>query len=339
MVPPSATSKRPRRRVSAPVNAPFSWPNSSEVINVGGMAAQLTLRKATSSFPVPVSPVMRTVESVGATRETLARTASNGGRGPADRLRRPDDLVEHRDALDLFAERQVLSLQLLRPLPILDVGRRGVPPRNPAVFLTKRSVMTQEPAVGSILRAHVGLVLEGLAARKLLASALMFLEVVGMGHRPKEVSSTKLFEGAAEIVERRSIRVEPPAVRAEDDDVLRNGIHEMAKFPFVLPYPLLGLPPIIDVGARSIPSDDVPLLVAQWRGAHQHPAVHTIRAAHPVFGLDRLPRRQGRAPLVHDLRHILLVQQMEAAPAKLFHGFTDVLQQRSIAEIDLPVGP
>jgi len=62
------------------VNAPRSWPNSSEAISVPGSAAQLTvisarsarrerrwMARATSSLPVPVSPVMSTVESVAAT--------------------------------------------------------------------------------------------------------------------------------------------------------------------------------------------------------------------------------------------------------------------------------
>src|SRR5207253_1310749 len=42
MVPPSASSNRPSRRSAAPVNAPFSWPNSSLSSRVSGMAAQFT---------------------------------------------------------------------------------------------------------------------------------------------------------------------------------------------------------------------------------------------------------------------------------------------------------
>jgi hypothetical protein len=39
---PWADSKRPRRRCNAPVKAPLSWPNNSEAISEGGMAAQFT---------------------------------------------------------------------------------------------------------------------------------------------------------------------------------------------------------------------------------------------------------------------------------------------------------
>jgi 16S rRNA (adenine1518-N6/adenine1519-N6)-dimethyltransferase len=45
-VPPSANSKRPSRRWWAPVNAPRSWPKSSDSIKVSGMAAQLSSTKA-----------------------------------------------------------------------------------------------------------------------------------------------------------------------------------------------------------------------------------------------------------------------------------------------------
>jgi len=83
IVPPSASSKRPCRRWMAPVNAPFSWPKSSEATSEEGIAAQLTLTnaredrfdrlwiaRAMSSFPVPVSPSRSTLASVVATLST-----------------------------------------------------------------------------------------------------------------------------------------------------------------------------------------------------------------------------------------------------------------------------
>ena len=80
MEPPSASENLPRFVLVASVNAPLRWPNNSDSISVSGMAAQLTVTKgilwralrlwmarATSSLPVPVSPVMRTVLRVAAT--------------------------------------------------------------------------------------------------------------------------------------------------------------------------------------------------------------------------------------------------------------------------------
>ena len=81
-MPPSASSKAPWRVLVAPVKAPFSWPKSSLSISVLAIAPQSTtmngpsraaaqLRgcvRATRSLPVPVSPSISTVASVGAIR-------------------------------------------------------------------------------------------------------------------------------------------------------------------------------------------------------------------------------------------------------------------------------
>ena len=80
-VPARASSKRPGLRVTAPVKAPFSWPNNSLSSRFSGIAAQLTatngpvalgpcswIARATTSFPVPDSPWISTVAVLGATR-------------------------------------------------------------------------------------------------------------------------------------------------------------------------------------------------------------------------------------------------------------------------------
>ena len=80
-MPPSASANLPFLVVVAPVNAPRTWPNSSDSSSDSGIAAQLTLMsgmsrcglrlwiaRAISSLPVPVSPVISTVLLVSATR-------------------------------------------------------------------------------------------------------------------------------------------------------------------------------------------------------------------------------------------------------------------------------
>src|ERR1019366_3848426 len=77
-VPCCATSKHPARRSLAPVNDPFSCPNSSLSISVSGSAAQLMATngpcrrglsacsvRATISLPVPLSPVISTHALLG----------------------------------------------------------------------------------------------------------------------------------------------------------------------------------------------------------------------------------------------------------------------------------
>src|SRR6266516_2961451 len=88
-VPVSANSNRPSRRSAAPVKAPFSWPNISDSTRSLGIAALFTVTNgfaarrlcrwiadATSSFPVPDSPVISTRDSVGATRAIHVRSSS-----------------------------------------------------------------------------------------------------------------------------------------------------------------------------------------------------------------------------------------------------------------------
>ena len=72
-MPPRASSNRPFLSTTAPVKAPRTWPNSSDSRSPSGSAPQLTgtnaraergpwrwMARATSSLPVPVSPVTST---------------------------------------------------------------------------------------------------------------------------------------------------------------------------------------------------------------------------------------------------------------------------------------
>src|SRR6516164_3278899 len=86
-VPLSACSNFPMWRPAAPVNAPFSCPNSSDSNSSAGTAAQFSvtngpsrrgdfswMARATSSLPVPVWPKMHTLVSLAATRSICANS-------------------------------------------------------------------------------------------------------------------------------------------------------------------------------------------------------------------------------------------------------------------------
>src|SRR5439155_144773 len=162
-VPLSTSSKRPTPRSVAPVNAPRSCPNISDSTRSFGMAALFThtnrfaarplwrwIAEATSSLPVPDSPVISTRASVGATRAIRARTSSMAGLTPtsgsawpsascrrrfsasvrdsltaARRLRHPDRAVVGLDRLPHQREAQPGPVLLGRevglehPLPLL----------------------------------------------------------------------------------------------------------------------------------------------------------------------------------------------------------------------------
>src|SRR6266850_1301706 len=131
IVPPSADSNRPRRLWSAPVNAPFSCPNSSEASNEGGIAAQLTrmnarlprlerlwIARATSSLPVPVSPWIRTVESVGATFAICANTVRSASEEPTISSNIDERTISSRNATFSFRVRSSARLRSSMSVPV-----------------------------------------------------------------------------------------------------------------------------------------------------------------------------------------------------------------------------
>ena len=130
-VPPWAASKRPMRRSRASVKAPFSWPKSSLSISVAGIAAQFTddealvargprswIARATSSLPVPLSPVISTFARD--VRDALDR-AEDG----AHRLALPDQATEPRASGHLVAQPHdfLLERAALEELAHLDAQR------------------------------------------------------------------------------------------------------------------------------------------------------------------------------------------------------------------------
>ena len=77
---------------SAPVNAPFEWPNSSLSSNSAERLGQWTvtngfgarrlrawIARASTPFPVPLSPRSSTVASLPATADTVCKTARMAG--------------------------------------------------------------------------------------------------------------------------------------------------------------------------------------------------------------------------------------------------------------------
>ena len=128
-MPPSASSNLPRRSAAAPVNAPFSWPNSSLSISSVGIAAQFTFTNgpaanglsrwmwaASSSLPVPDSPDNSTLTSDRATWVACCTACWNAG----------DDPNHPRRVADQLAVALVLALQV-RPLErVLDDQQHAV---------------------------------------------------------------------------------------------------------------------------------------------------------------------------------------------------------------------
>ncbi len=94
-VPPLAVSSRPGLSRSAPVKAPFRWPNISLSSSGSGSAAQLMgtsvrparrlfwwMNWAMTSLPVPLSPLMKTEASVPATFRARSTACRKSGEIP-----------------------------------------------------------------------------------------------------------------------------------------------------------------------------------------------------------------------------------------------------------------
>ena len=92
--------KAPDAMAEAPVNAPRVCPNSSASSRFSGSALQFTatilmwprglavwIALATTSLPVPVSPLIRTVQRFGPTRRTVSATVSMARLSPISEAR------------------------------------------------------------------------------------------------------------------------------------------------------------------------------------------------------------------------------------------------------------
>ena len=128
-VPPSASSNRPIRSARASVNAPFTWPNISLSKSPSESPPRLTATSgraargeaawshwATTSLPVPCSPLTSTFASDAATRSMSWSTGRIAG-GLGDQLR-----------CAVPAEQPVLALQpagAAERAPQLDLGAQG----------------------------------------------------------------------------------------------------------------------------------------------------------------------------------------------------------------------
>src|SRR6516162_4795808 len=157
-VPLSASSKRPVFWAMAPVNAPFSWPNSSLSRSPSGIAAQFSLTnafslrlpslciaRATSSLPVPVSPRISTLESVGATTDARLKAVLNAGLSPMPKLG-PNFLLE---IAPLFGLRVAV---LDRPFVVQRVlNSNGYLARN---LFEKANFIFGKSALGSLYRGQ-----------------------------------------------------------------------------------------------------------------------------------------------------------------------------------------
>ncbi len=142
------------------------------------------------------------------------------------RRRGADDLLEHRGAIDLFAQGEVLaSNTVFGSLAVVDVGSGGIPADDVAVVVPNRVVADQNPAILSVFAARALLRFKRLTARECLpALVLEPRHIIRMETPDARVFVGHLFEAEPRVVEHEGIRAESTSVRAQDGDAVRNGV-------------------------------------------------------------------------------------------------------------------
>src|SRR5580658_3247019 len=101
------------------------------------------MARATSSLPVPVSPVIRTLESVGATLEMRESTFFKAAEVPT--------ISSNIASLSISARNAMFFLEALLGLfEFVDIRPRGVPSRDAPVFVRHGAHSIVEPAILSV---------------------------------------------------------------------------------------------------------------------------------------------------------------------------------------------
>ena len=150
--------------------------------------------------------------------------------------RRPDDFLEHRRAIDLFAQRDVLVANpVFRLLAIVDVRRRRVPSDDVSVPVAHGTISDQEPAIVAVVTSGSLFVLERLTARERVASFLLkAFDIVGVKHSSAKLGTSRFVTAQAGVLERQVVDVECLSVRAEHRDHLRDHVNDRSELTFGL---------------------------------------------------------------------------------------------------------
>src|ERR1700736_4596438 len=88
-----------------------------------------------------------------------------------------------------------------------------------------------------------------------------------------------------------AVGVDTASIGLADNDELWNVVNEVAKF-------LLGSLQFLNISTRSIPSDDVAMLIANRFGTNREPPKFSVEPPHASFRLARLSRKQNGSQLL-----------------------------------------
>ena len=142
------------------------------------------------------------------------------------RRRGADDLLEHRRAIDLFAQREVLASDaVFSSLAVVDVSSGGIPADDMAVVVAERVVADQEPTILSVFAERAVLGFERFTAYEPIAAFLLEpRHIVRMEAPDASAIVGHLFQGEPCVVEDEGIRAKNSSLRVQDGDGVGNGV-------------------------------------------------------------------------------------------------------------------
>ena len=143
-----------------------------------------------------------------------------------ERPRSADDLLEHRRAIDLLAQREILASDaVVGALAIVDIGSGGIPADDRAVVVANRVVADQEPAILSVAAARAQLGFKRLTAHERPAAVRLGPRHIIRVEAPDvRIIGSDLFEAEPGVVEHEGIRAERRTIRPQDGDGVGNGV-------------------------------------------------------------------------------------------------------------------
>src|SRR5438093_4511558 len=206
----------------------------------------------------------------------------------AKRIRRTDDVLEHRIPIYLLAQRKILvTCSFFHSDAFMNIGTGGIPANHLSLLIAERVVPNQEPAVLTIFSecAHFGFEWNSAFHRRLSLAAQSF-QVVRMENPFPKVRSEHIFASAAGVIQGRLVGVYRRAGRVQNNDRLRYRIRDTAKLALIFAEFFLSLLQCLDVSARSIPSNDLSRFVAEWFHPNEEATKDSVVSAKSGFDLS-----------------------------------------------------
>src|SRR5439155_7700775 len=169
----------------------------------------------------------------------------------------------------------------------INVRTSRIPASYLSLFVPERVVSDQEPTILAILakRALFGFEWKP-AVERGLSLASQSLQVVRMEDSFPKVGNKQIVTTQAGVFQSRLVGIYRRACRVQHDDRLWNRICDAAKVAFIFAEFFLSLLQCFDVGACSIPSNELSGFVAEWLDAYEEPTKDSVVSAKSCFDLS-----------------------------------------------------